>query len=356
SSAEPTSTDEPSSTRDILPVSSPDYLPDFEAPDFSTREDIPTGPLTRGEIEYGVDEYPEPWKIPEEGHPEIEAAMKAIDWDHVPKVDRRSADKESGDLKMDDYDVGDDTACWWSATGCVKPKANYLPEDIYMCSDAGDWGLTFDDGPMNPRPEVMDKNDGKDPYAEPYLYDLLANNNQSATLFYVGSNVIQYPEAAKRAFDAGHTLCLHTWSHNAMTTLSDEQVVSELYWSLRAVKEAVGVTSRCWRPPYGDVDDRVRAIAHQMGLRTVLWDRDSQDWKLESMTNKGTIAPEEVDNYFTKWINDASSDEEHGHISLQHELNENTIGMAEKWLPKMQETFKVKPIHECTRMESAYWE
>lgn len=108
--------------------------------------------------------------------------------------------------------------------------------------------------------------------------------------------------------------------------------------------------------PYGDVDDRVRSIAHQMGLRTVLWDRDSQDWKLESMSNKGSIQPEEVDNYFTKWINDASGNEEHGHISLQHELNEMTIGMAEKWLPKMQETFKVKPIHECTAMENPYWE
>lgn len=197
---EPTSTETPSSTRDILPVSSPDYLPDFEAPDFSSRQDIPTGPLTRGELEYGIDEYPEPWKVPEEGHPEIEAAMNAIDWDHVPNIDRRSADKDSGDLKMDDYDVGDDNACWWSATGCVKPKANYLPEDVYMCSDAGDWGLvsllvyfeslidpnfyqTFDDGPLNPRPEVMDKNGGEDPYAEPYLYDLLAKTNQSATLF-----------------------------------------------------------------------------------------------------------------------------------------------------------------------------
>ena len=63
----------------------------------------------------------------------------------------------------------------------------------------------------------------------------------------MGSNVATYPEAAKRAFDAGHHLCLHTWSHVPMTTLKNEEVVAELYWNLRAIKEATGATSRCWR-------------------------------------------------------------------------------------------------------------
>lgn len=65
-----------------------------------------------------------------------------------------------------------------------------------------------------------------------------------------------------------------------MTTQSNEQVVAELYWTLRAIKEVTGVTTRCWRPPYGDVDDRVRAIASQMGMTTVLWDEDTDDWNM----------------------------------------------------------------------------
>lgn len=60
-----------------------------------------------------------------------------------------------------------------------------------------------------------------------------------------------------------------------MTTQTNAQIVAELYWALKAIKEATGITSKCWRPPQGDVDDRVRAIAHQMGLRTVLWDLDT---------------------------------------------------------------------------------
>nr|AIA90767.1 Polysacc_deac_1 [uncultured Rhizopus] len=65
-----------------------------------------------------------------------------------------------------------------------------------------------------------------------------------------------------------------------MTTLTNNEIVAQFYWNLRAIKEAAGVTPRCWRPPYGDVDDRVRAIAHQMGMSTIIWDSDSFDWGL----------------------------------------------------------------------------
>ena len=91
-----------------------------------------------------------------------------------------------------------------------------------------------------------------------------------------------FPEAAQRAFSDGHTICSHTWSHPYMTTLTNEEIVSELYWTQKAIKEAVGITPKCWRPPFGDIDDRVRAIAWQMGMRSILWDRDSNDWALVS--------------------------------------------------------------------------
>lgn len=38
-----------------------------------------------------------------------------------------------------------------------------------------------------------------------------------------------------------------------MTTLTNEEVFAELLYSKRIIKELVGVTVQCWRPPYGDV-------------------------------------------------------------------------------------------------------
>ena len=37
----------------------------------------------------------------------------------------------------------------------------------------------------------------------------------------------------------------------------------------------MGITPTTWRAPYGDVDDRIRFIAHALGLTTVLWDHVS---------------------------------------------------------------------------------
>jgi peptidoglycan/xylan/chitin deacetylase (PgdA/CDA1 family) len=34
-----------------------------------------------------------------------------------------------------------------------------------------------------------------------------------------------------------------------------------------------------FQPPFGDVDDRIRAIANALGLRTIIWQYDSNDWK-----------------------------------------------------------------------------
>jgi peptidoglycan/xylan/chitin deacetylase (PgdA/CDA1 family) len=64
----------------------------------------------------------------------------------------------------------------------------------------------------------------------------------------IGSYVVTFPTAAQRALSSGHILCSHTWSHKQMTSLTNEQLVAEFYWSLRAIKEATGVTPKCWRP------------------------------------------------------------------------------------------------------------
>ena len=43
----------------------------------------------------------------------------------------------------------------------------------------------------------------------------------------------------------------------------------------KIIKDVTGVTPTFWRPPFGDVDNRVRAIATAMGLQTSIWTRIS---------------------------------------------------------------------------------
>ncbi|KAG2197606.1 hypothetical protein INT47_006669 [Mucor saturninus] len=295
--------------------------------------------------------YPEPWVSPDTESEEVKAAYNKIDWSLVPNAPVR---KQTSKGFVPDTDGAKDPYCWWSDTNCVKPKIN-IPHDIYSCPTKGDWGLSYDDGPFN-------RYTGKDaktenPFAEPALYNFLADhNNQKANLFYIGSNVATYPAAAKRAFNDGHYICVHTWSHPAMTTVTNKQAVAELYWTLKAIKEAIGITPKCWRPPQGDVDDRLRSIAWQMGMRTILWDEDSNDWDMPA-PGGGNLPEATVNGYFEGWIADQKSGKEkHGHIVLEHELNHATVNMTMKWLPTLQTVFNVIPAMACNNITQPYWE
>lgn len=66
-----------------------------------------------------------------------------------------------------------------------------------------------------------------------------------------------------------------------MTTLSSEDVVAQLAWSMELIHNSTGGrVPRFWRPPYGDTDARVSAIAKEvLGLTTIVWNKE---WVLAS--------------------------------------------------------------------------
>ncbi|ORX51257.1 glycoside hydrolase/deacetylase [Hesseltinella vesiculosa] len=333
----------------MFPSASPAWLSDV-VPLQGNAQSYPTGPVPTGPFSGTINltGYPTTWATPPTNSPQVQNAINAINWGLVPNSTVRSA-SSNGNLNFGGYDSANDPDCWWSATTCTSPKHQGVPTDIVNCPIPGTWGLTYDDGPLT--------SDGGQ-YAEPNLYDFLANNgNQKADLFYIGSNVITAPLAAQRALADGHTLCVHTWSHPPMTTKQNAEVVAEFYWTLHAIKEVTGVTPKCWRPPYGDVDDRVRAIAAQMGMQTIIWDEDTDDWNMPG-SGGGNLPPSTVDGYFEGWIQarQNGTDNVSGHIVLEHELNNATVTMAEKWLPQIQKVFRVVPVSQCHNVTHPYWE
>ena len=60
-----------------------------------------------------------------------------------------------------------------------------------------------------------------------------------------------------------------------MTTLTTEEAIAELGWTKKIIKDVLGVTPNYWRPPYGDIDDRIRAISQAMDLTPIMWTRIS---------------------------------------------------------------------------------
>ncbi|KAK9721649.1 hypothetical protein K7432_003242 [Basidiobolus ranarum] len=285
--------------------------------------------------------FPPVWVAPgqkEFDTPEFQKVYHSIDWSKVPNIPPRRMNA-AGEF-VSPYSASDPD-CWWTYSGCTTPKDKYLKPDLTACPEPDTWGLTFDGGPN---------------CTQHQFYDFLRDNNQLATMFYIGSNVADWPRQAKRGLTDGHHICLHTWSHPYMTTVTNEVVVGEFYYTMKVIKMVLGVTPTCWRPPYGDVDDRVRAIAKQIGLTTIMWNLDSDDWMLKPA---GKEPPSFVDARFQSFIDMAKNGTfaHSGTITLEHELDNATMSMAEKWLPKIRKAFKhVMPVATCMNMTTPYTE
>ncbi|KAG9016121.1 hypothetical protein FRB93_011595 [Tulasnella sp. JGI-2019a] len=202
------------------------------------------------------------------------------------------------------------------------------PDDIWDAPD-GYAGIAFDDGPL--------------PNSSPKLYSFLKENNVTvrnhfeggrcvmlgseaeirlvkATHFMIGSNILAYPSLFLEAYEQNDDIGCHTYNHPYMTTLTNEEVVLELGWQLELVRVSTnGRIPRVWRPPYGDVDNRVRAIAtHVFGLQTVLWNHDSLDWELP----QGPVTSAGLHQNYTLWYGGPKSP---GLIILSHELTTQSV-------------------------------
>jgi peptidoglycan/xylan/chitin deacetylase (PgdA/CDA1 family) len=109
------------------------------------------------------------------------------------------------------------------------------------------------------------------------LYAFLQQNQVKATHFYIGTNILNNWKEFNIAFQTNQDdIAVHTWTHPYMTALSNADVVAQLGWTLQVIYNSTGGRlARYWRPPYGDTDMRVTAIAKEVfGLTAILWNQE----------------------------------------------------------------------------------
>ncbi|CAG8496213.1 9791_t:CDS:2 [Ambispora leptoticha] len=218
------------------------------------------------------------------------------------------------------------------------------PDDKVQCPQKGVWGLTYDDGPS---------------LSTPALLNTLNSNNLKATFFVIGSRVVSFPETLKAAYAKGHNIAIHTWSHPALTSVSNEGIVAELKWCMKAVKDVLGVTPIYMRPPFGDTDDRVRAITRAVGLWTVIWTEgfDTDDWSLRTGPGLKTQNADHVIGIFQGWMKQLPT-MTHGFIVLEHDLFPQTVAAAQSVLgiAVKQPGLTIQTVPQCLGDSTPYLE
>ncbi|KAF8812434.1 glycoside hydrolase/deacetylase [Phlegmacium glaucopus] len=176
-----------------------------------------------------------------------------------------------------------------------------IPGDIWDSPD-GVFASAFDDGPTPSTTQLL---------------QFLTSKNKTTTHFMIGYNIIYYPSQFLAAFQSDHDIAVHTWTHPYMTTLNNLDVLGELGWTMQLIANSTGGRlPKFWRPPYGDSDVRVTAIAREVfNLQTVVWNQDSADW------HQTTTPP--IQASLTQFLTGPKSP---GLIVLEHELTDVTVG------------------------------
>lgn len=112
----------------------------------------------------------------------------------------------------------------------------------------------------------------------PGMLQTLREENVKATFFFLGSWLKDHMDLAKQILEEGHELSNHAYTHKDLSTLSDAQVREEIE-ATEALLKQLGVENRLFAPPSGDFNANTVRVAHDMGLKTILWTLDTVDWK-----------------------------------------------------------------------------
>ncbi len=122
--------------------------------------------------------------------------------------------------------------------------------------------LTFDDGPSDDTPAVL---------------DALAQAGVKATFFVLGQHAQQYPALVQRAAREGHLVGNHTRTHRVLTFASPSAVAAEIDAAQRDITACGVPPPFLFRAPRGFQGPHVRRVLRERGLRMVAWTRGAWD-------------------------------------------------------------------------------
>ena len=178
--------------------------------------------------------------------------------------------------------------------------------------------LTFDDGPSSFTNRLL---------------DCLEKNNAKATFFMTGTEIASFPDEVKRMKKLGCELGNHTYDHTELTTLSFDEIISEVDKVNEQLINLTGEGASVVRPPYGSVNDTVKSA---INLPLILWSIDTLDWK--TLNAESTV--EEVMNN----VKDGS-------VILMHDIFSTSVDAAEILIPQLIEKgYQLVTVHELAAL------
>ncbi|TFL00106.1 hypothetical protein BDV98DRAFT_509458 [Pterulicium gracile] len=247
-----------------------------------------------------------------------DALKAAEDAGKIPKIPQTTVVPDKQPVYPDGVDGASQDICN-AGFGCRQP------DDIWNGLD-GHFGVNFDDGPFDKGSEE--------------LYDFLSSHGTRipTTHFVVGRHIRNLPQMFNRLVnEVKGDLAVHTYTHRQLTPLSNEEVVAELAWTMEIIRQSSGGRiPRFWRPPTGDADNRIRALAKEvLGMEMIMWNFNTDDFTIAPIEDPAArqAAAESNAAKFKGWIEGPKSP---GLIVLEHETSTEAVKMFKDAVPLIE--------------------
>ncbi|KAI0399951.1 carbohydrate esterase family 4 protein [Xylaria palmicola] len=203
-------------------------------------------------------------------------------------------------------------------------RAHTVGTVITKCSQPGVLSLAYDDGPYQYTSSLIDTLDAA---------------GVKGTFFFTGTLygcIYNQRAAVKKAYDRGHQVASHTWTHPHVGSLSASALQTELSKLEQAFVNIFGRKPAYLRPPYLETGGQVLGVTRQMNYTVVTDDIDTGDW------NNNT--PQRSQQLFQQ-----AGAGGNGHIPLMHETYATTVNDLTKWLISWAKTnnLRIVTVAEC---------
>ncbi len=174
--------------------------------------------------------------------------------------------------------------------GDLDSEKLYTVDNLDNLAEEGDIPrvyLTFDDGPSDNTDAIL---------------DILDDYNIKATFFVVGKDVDTYGDAYKRIVDDGHTIGMHSYSHNYSAIYSSKEAFESDFNEIHdLIFDVTGVDSKFYRFPGGSSNKLSNigmypfiSFLNEEGVEYFDWNVSSGD-----ATSAAFTSAELVDNVMT---------------------------------------------------------
>lgn len=111
------------------------------------------------------------------------------------------------------------------------------------------------------------------------MLEVLERNNAKATFFVGGSWAVKNTEMLLKFIEGGHEIGNHGYNHKDHAKISDQKAITEIDMTTKVVYTATGKNMDLFAPPSGSVNSNVVKLASGLGYKTIMWSKDTIDWR-----------------------------------------------------------------------------